>query len=456
MINKKAYKRMAFCVMIIFLLSFTACGSESKESNSSDIQINYNADDTISMEEIKEDLEFIKTTIKEVHPEPYNSLEQSKFEEKWKELEQRVKKPLKFVDFYFLVEEAMNLTGDQSTLAVFNEQGEFIPLDFTWAFEGAWINKEIDYIKKGDTLFKIGDKTLDKILLGLKQIYPSNNEYWLMSLGSELLKDRFTLEKLGLVDNKNRVKIEVVSADNDNKIIYLKFENKKIQEADEDLFTFNIMKDKNLGILKMDKCVKTEAYKEIVNKFFREVNNQNIGSIAIDLRQNTGGDISVLQELLKYVDIDKYTDYSIKLNKSKQAKERGIKGKSVIKKIFGSSKIKIEHDSEELFSGDILVLTSYKTSNEANDMAVIIRDNNIGKIIGQCTGTSPDRFGDAVEFYAPNSGLLFYVSTSTYKRPDKNAEEDITLRPDVYVQYTQKDIIKDNDPVIKAVCENLN
>jgi C-terminal processing protease CtpA/Prc len=454
-INNKIYKKIAFCVIIIFSLSFAACGSESKESYSSDIQINYNADDTINMEEIKNDLDFIKKSIEDIHPEPYNGLTESEFEEKWEELKQEVRKPLKFVEFYFLAQEAMKLTGDRNTSAMLNEDGGVIPLDFTWTFEGAWINKDIDYIKKGDTVLKIGDKSLDKILLGLKYMYPSDNEYWLRALGSELLKDRFTLEKLGLVDNKNRVKVEVVSTDNDNKIAYLKFEDKNLQETDEDLFTFNIMKDKNLGILKMDKCVKTEAFKEILNKFFYEVNNQNIGSVAIDLRNNTGGDISVLQEFFKYVDIDKYYDYSIKLNKSKQAKEKGLKGKSIISKVFGRNKIKIEHDSEELFSGDIFVLTSYKTSNEANDMAVIIRDNNIGKIIGQCTGSSPNRYGDVVELYAPNSGLLFYVSSSTYKRPDEDAVQDTTLRPDVYVQYTQNDIIKDNDPVIKAVCENV-
>lgn len=449
-VNKIKKIGIYICIISI-ILSFTACGGESKETYKTNLEVSYEAEDVLEIDDMKEDLDFIKNTIKEVHPDPYNNFSENEFDEKWDMLKEKIKDPIKYKEFNLAALEAISISGDPHTTADFDNEYDELDLQFTWTKEGAWVNEDNGYLKAGDSILKIGDKSLDEILLNLKKIIPSNNEYLIMSLGKEMIKNRYALESLDLLDKKQRVKIEVMSSDNDNKIAYLKFKEKLVQ--DNNPFSYKVMPMAGLGTLKMDMCLNSEEYKTYIRDFFNEVIERNVTSIAIDLRNNTGGEISVLDELLKYIDVEEYNNYNIELKKSKQAAERGLKRTSIISNLFSGNTIEIEHETNNLFDGNIFVLTSTKTSNEANEMAVIIKDNNIGKIIGEYTGNAPNGYGRVLKFTAPNTGLNFYVSTSTYKRPNEKAAYENTLKPDTYVTYTQDDIINGNDPVLDAVKE---
>jgi C-terminal processing protease CtpA/Prc len=207
---------------------------------------------------------------------------------------------------------------------------------------------------------------------------------------------------------------------------------------------------KKLAVLKLEKCINDENYKSMLYKFFMECFEKDVKYIALDLRNNNGGDISVLDEIFKYTTTSKYRTYDIKYRSSKEAKNRGMKNK-----LFKSKNVKIKHEDGKVYDGELMVLTSYGTKNEANMIAAIFKENNLGKIIGECTGSSPNAYGKNIEFITPNLGMSFSVSSAECITPYKNNLNENTLRPDIYVSSDAKEIVSGSDSTIDWLKNNL-
>ncbi len=174
---------------------------------------------------------------------------------------------------------------------------------------------------------------------------------------------------------------------------------------------YDIDKERNLGIFTLGNCTNNEEYQKTVKSFFEEVSSQGITNIAVDLRGNGGGDSSVANEFLRYIDIDKYNswDNSIRFGPF-LLENKGI--------IITNDKI------QPVFSGRIFVLTDVYTFSSAMDFAMLIGDNDIGEIIGKTSGNNPSGYGDYVQLCMENSGLFFTVSTKKWYRVDLSKNEE--------------------------------
>ena len=76
------------------------------------------------------------------------------------------------------------------------------------------------------------------------------------------------------------------------------------------------------------------------------------------------------------------------------------------------------------FRGQLFVLTSKATFSSGNWFGVIVRDNQLGKIVGEPTGNAPSSFGDVLSFTLPRSGLGFTLSYKQWIRPDPSRDPD--------------------------------
>lgn len=65
---------------------------------------------------------------------------------------------------------------------------------------------------------------------------------------------------------------------------------------------------------------------------------------------------------------------------------------------------------EQVFSGNLYVLTDIWTYSSAMDFAMLIADNGLGVIVGQPSGNLPDGYRDCLSFQMPNSRLAISVS----------------------------------------------
>ncbi len=170
------------------------------------------------------------------------------------------------------------------------------------------------------------------------------------------------------------------------------------------------------GILTLKECNLNDEYRTILRSFFNEVSNKGIQNIAVDLRGNGGGNSGVANEFIEYIDIDSYKSWDC-----------AVRFGPVLWK---SKNIVIKNDKKEnTFKGNIFIMTDVYSYSSAMDFAMLIKDNNLGFVIGESSGNSPDSYGDNLYFQMPNSKLYFSLSHKKWYRINKD-KAGLPIEPD--------------------------
>lgn len=184
-----------------------------------------------------------------------------------------------------------------------------------------------------------------------------------------------------------------------------------IQNALSDSFknwvSFEIDEKSSLGIFTLTTCDLNDEYTKVLSDFFKEANDKSIKHIAVDLRGNGGGNSGVANAFLQYIDINSYKSW-----------DSAVRFGPIL---WHNKNIVIKNKKmENAFTGNLYVLTDVYSYSSAMDFAMLIKDNNLGQIIGEASGNSPDSYGDNLYFQMPNSKLYFSLSHKKWYRIDKN------------------------------------
>lgn len=63
---------------------------------------------------------------------------------------------------------------------------------------------------------------------------------------------------------------------------------------------------------------------------------------------------------------------------------------------------------------------------------MLMKDNNVGELVGETPGNMPNSYGDILSFQLPNSKLHMYVSYKKWYRIDQTRADE-ALTPDYSV-----------------------
>ncbi|MCM1193365.1 MAG: S41 family peptidase [Butyrivibrio sp.] len=181
--------------------------------------------------------------------------------------------------------------------------------------------------------------------------------------------------------------------------------------------SYQIDTENSLGIFTLTSCVCDDEYYHVLDAFFKEVFANNIKNIAVDLRGNSGGNSWVANEFIRYLDVAEYRGFDSAVRYGGYL----IQNKNVTYK---------NQKREQVFRGNLYVLTDIWTYSSAMDFAMLIADNHLGIIIGQPSGNLPDGYGDCLSFRMPHSGLAISVSYKKWYRTDQTKAGQ-PLFPDV-------------------------
>jgi C-terminal processing protease CtpA/Prc len=410
-----------------------------------------NTTDTITVEQQKQDISYLVDTLKSVHPSLIGG-----FTEEQKriinEVNNSVISKMQAKEFYFLANKIVTSIDDAHTMMYLDENSEILDTEFYWLEDGLYIAKDGDNRKKGDKVVAIKDYNEEQLLDKLSHIISAENKYWIQERGKTELTKKSVLEHLGLVNDDNTVTLKIYR-DNQAKNIDLAFVSdiKAKDNQTKKWINWYTDKDMGIGVFKLDICRNNDEYKKEVKSFFNDVYENNINNVVIDVSDNTGGDSSVIDEFLSYIDIKEFASYSGLVRFSPEAKQQRGRFLSFGYVENKSHTIKNIIKTNQPFDGDLYVLTSNKTFSSANWVAVVIQDNNIGTVIGEPTGNAPDIYGDVLSFRLPNSGFYFQVSYNKWKRPSREADYIDSLYPDIVVNTTIDDLINKNNPQIEAI-----
>lgn len=170
--------------------------------------------------------------------------------------------------------------------------------------------------------------------------------------------------------------------------------------------------------LTLDECIYNDEYISCLRELFTAVKEQDIKTVVVDIRGNSGGSSSVVNEFIRYLDADSYknTTYAHKLG--------------WFTFTGGERILKNERYDDLLFRGKLYVLCDSATFSSAMFFAQLIKDNRLGTLVGQAPGNDPNGFGEIVVFSTPNTRLRFQVSTKRFIRADSECTDKLVM-PDL-------------------------
>lgn len=299
--------------------------------------------------------------------------------------------------------------------------------------------KEPHYLKyiyehnvKGDKLVGINGLTLEALFAEKSDLFSYESEAYGIARMKAYLSTSEDLDYLGL-GLENGITYTYLTVEGE--IIdctyyeedfvtyesYLEFNDLMDSESTDggsQFVSYQILPEYDLAVLTLDSCEYNSEYKDCVENMFREVKEKGIDNVCVDLRNNGGGNSLVADEFIHYLDTDTYRTWG----------QDWRLGKFLISS-EGETK-KNEGYQELLFDGNVYVLTSVYTFSSAMDFAMLIKDNDLGTIIGEASGNLPGGYGDIAVFKLPNSGLVMQVSTKKWYRVDTENPDEF-IEPDI-------------------------
>ena len=175
-------------------------------------------------------------------------------------------------------------------------------------------------------------------------------------------------------------------------------------------------------IMHLNACIYNEKYKLTLKRAAQLCKEKQIVSFILDLSQNMGGSSAVIDEFIKYTDIECFKRYEMIDYSSGEAKQ------------ITSRKDLVRNQRKTIcFPSDMYCRVSYNTFSSARTFAVTLKDNGIARIIGTETGGKPNSYGMPRKLQMPNSKLRFRVSTSYFLRPDDTKDDAVTLDSEAVV-----------------------
>jgi len=376
-------------------------------------------DAELTQEEALEDLEYAMHYLDKLHPAFYKDIPevvQERYEQILAKLEE--KETITVCELNQNIEYIFAVLRDGHSYVKYNVEEPHYMKDI-YQFNQA------DY-----SLVAINDIELQELLKQKKDFYSYEVESWQLYLLKNDISCMEGLQYLG-IDVIAGVKYTYESADGvreermyfpEDFIIYDEYVkyNNIVQDANEEdsFVSYKIDKENDVAILTLTSCINNEEYKTCVKDMFIKVKELGIQNVAVDIRSNGGGDSRVTDEFIRYLDVSEY-------------KSAGLEWRLGWLKIpFGGNMLTNNKDTQLTFYGNVYVLTSANSFSSAMLFAEYIGGNNLGTIIGEAPGNTPNGYGEVASFKLPNSQLYMSLSTKEFFRVDHTSVSEL-VEPDI-------------------------
>ncbi len=436
--------RDILCYLCVFMCIIGVCASKNQP-----------ADQVLTVRQMQEDFDYAVDILKQVHPYTLNGFDEAQQSE-LSSLRQQIGKPMPTARFYMLMNSLLGMMKDAHTsLHHMNAaNAQILSPVFIWLNDGLYVTSSTKPFQPGDQVLSIGGKSVEAIFTELDQMIPSENPYWTRRKGQHCLRLPEYLEALGLL-NADSVDFQIRRQQQvfDVSASLISVNNLK-KKSPKPWVRCKFYSEHSLGVFVLDSCQYNDQYKKAVKAFFKRVRDKDIQHVVIDVRSNGGGNSSVVDEFLSYIDVDEYQTYGCEIRHSKaSAQQRGGPSEGYKKYPNSTPKKNSKKRKSVLFKGKLYILTSASTFSSGNWFAVVIQDNLLGVVVGEPTGNSPSSYGDCLSFHMPNSGFGFSCSYKKWIRPDTARDSEDALYPDVPVYTTIEDVVKQRDPQLEKIRE---
>lgn len=343
------------------------------------------------------------------------------FEELYKKVTESI------VDYNSLLNAMTKLTmffkdGHTNIEIPYTNQDGCLKISCQWQNDRLFLNDNYMDIRVGTEIIAVENMGIDELIRAAAEVIPHENVYLVKSRMIE-----YPYMNYHIFSKMNLIKL---FGNKDFYEITFKFNNKNtvrrcvLEKYDGFLnFKENICAyyeiQGNKAVLHLNECICDEHYRVTLNDLAVQCNERNIELLEVDLSENMGGSSAVIDEFIKYVNVDSFRRYEM------------VDCSSGTKRVVYRRSDKIANQKEELlFPDKIICRISNTTFSSARTFAVTLKDNGIATIVGQPSGGKPSSYGMPCRMKTPNCNIRFRISRCLFLRPDDRLDNEEALYPD--------------------------
>lgn len=451
---------MKYLVLVALMVSIGFIKEEKPA-----VYAHFENESVYSSQQVRRDLDYLLKTLASVHPALVNGWS-SKQQQAIASLTAEIHDDMPFSEVYYMVNALLVQLHDAHTATYLplipHEQMADLPL--YWGDEGLIVREDTPLLKKGDIIVQIGNRTESELLAVLRNLIPAENDNWVKANAVRLLPREPFLRVMGLIKQDN-LSVTFARAGSERQVeIPLQTSLDRLKAIVNTPYPYALENmqyiidpSHSLGVYRMDSCSMSPAFLSSIQSFFQEVEKFDLQHIAIDVRNNTGGNSQVIDEILSYTSVKRYKAFGGTRRFSPEATAQLKYDKSTGVQTFPNNAQPVyTKPNTKLFTGQLYVIASNLTFSSANWLAVIVQDNRLGTVIGEPTGNKPTSYGYPLSFKLPESGLAFSVSHCEWVRPDTSRSIEVSLEPDILAPTTAEDIMKNIDPQVEALKKTIH
>ncbi|MCG8568948.1 MAG: S41 family peptidase [Spirochaetes bacterium] len=425
----------------------------------------------------KDFIEIIKQ-IETVHPglasEPLPFMQEEEWQKNVTQVFNQLASSTTNLDFHLILKTFFSKLNDGHTSLHYQPvEGEnltlCLPIEVSWFGDELYVvNVFEDHLK--DLLYKkvlsINDLSVIEFEQKINQMISvdKDNVYSIRKnfFGNSIyMTDGIILKYLGLLDHQNTLQLTYLDGEK-QKIVKLTAIKDKYQHQYAYLCRNEVtqIKNRRQNHYQMIPELSTiyiqlnrlpyQVDRKFIKSIFKKAAKNEIENLVVDIRNNGGGNSAWCDELLKYI-IKKPQELYI----YKCYKRSGDKNQQIY---HGIRKLSPKNKKLQ-FQGKLFLFTGGATFSSATFLAVAVKDNNLGQIIGQPCGNNSIRYGYLSSVDLPETGFTFFTSQRIWERALPGIiKKEKFITPHVYINSAIDDYINQEDPLweyfVKQVSNN--
>lgn len=443
------------------------------------------ATDILSVDQMKEDLDFAYRKLLENHVNPHLYVSKAGLEQHYKNIRSNFKKPLTRLEFYLAISGFVTALRDGHTAIDFpmtyyyeyEKKGLLFPLRVKLNKSGIVVtqclskNSKID---KGDQILSINGRPFSKIITDFGTLI--NDVQPLYDVYSTLFNQLFWFKYGSVKEFQIEYKKQNGQVIKETIPGMLKSELKPSESDSESDFDFKMLEE-GIGLLTFNRMFKVKEFDTFLDSTFKVIKERKVNNLIIDIRKNGGGRGRMADSLFNYLTQESYNLFSgIKYKISKDLKKLYLSDDpnhtdpvdsafimsqpdGVIADFLKNTKqpmITIKpHIKENAYTGKTFLLTSNNTFSGGALIAGIFKCNSIGKIIGVEPSQTTMFVADHVYVTLPNSKLDLGISFVELHLPCEQSYYR-GIRPDYEISQKPQDIRIGVDTQLNFALKKIN
>ena len=219
-------------------------------------------------------------------------------------------------------------------------------------------------------------------------------------------------------------------------------------------YDYHVFPEWRICYLQFNQCANEadRPFDKFLDDMFARMDEADVKTLVVDAQYNHGGNSQLCNQLLQHLypadKMKRFTTYIRfsdlmaayypKTAKAKKEWERDGHKDELYQ--VPASRLPEGYQQPKLFDGQVVFVMGKRTYSSAGMLMTLARDNHIGTIIGTTSSFPPSHYGEILPFRLPNTEVVGTICCKYFVRPDTDAVDEPSMKPDVEIDLSDKDM----------------